>query len=162
LRTSLRDGVDRSSTVVVRSRAVDSARGQPHDGDEEVVDGPDRRHELLEVDGLPDVRVGVEVVGGQHVLLRLGGREHNDGDPTEDVVPLHLTKHLAPVASRQKLLPRTTMQDAGGGESQFKKEAREGSKAALAAMLATAERMPDLLAMRRRAWETGLVGRAKV
>jgi len=63
-----------------------------------------------------------------------------------------------PVTAR----PRTTMHNAGGGESKFKKAAREGSKAALAAMLATAERMPDLLAMRRRAWETGLVGRAKV
>jgi len=64
-----------------------------------------------------------------------------------------LTDPQAPVIPRQKSLPRTTMQSAGGGESQFKKEAREGSKAALAAMLATAERMPDLLAARRAYWE---------
>ena len=64
-----------------------------------------------------------------------------------------LTDPQAPVMPRQKPLPRTTMQSAGGGESQFKKEAREGSKAALAAMLATAERMPDLLAARRAYWE---------
>jgi hypothetical protein len=57
-----------------------------------------------------------------------------------------LTQPETPVAP----LPRTTMQSAGGGESQFKKEAREGSKAALAAMLATAERMPDLAAIRQR------------
>jgi hypothetical protein len=36
-------------------------------------------------------------------------------------------------------------------------EAREGSKAALAAMMAAAERLPDLLAMRQRAWDAGLV-----
>src|SRR5271170_2708481 len=36
--------------------------------------------------------------------------------------------------------------------------AHEGSKTALAAMLAAAERLPDLLAMRRRAWEAGQDG----
>jgi DNA-binding transcriptional MocR family regulator len=55
----------------------------------------------------------------------------------------------APVTPGQ----RTNQQSAGGGESQFKKEAREGSKAALAAMLATAERLPDLLKARREVME---------
>jgi len=50
---------------------------------------------------------------------------------------------------------RTNQQSAGGGESKFKKEAREGSRAALAAMLAGAARLPDLLAARRQAWEGG-------
>jgi hypothetical protein len=49
------------------------------------------------------------------------------------------------------------MQDAGGGESKHKQEAREGSKATLAAMLATAARLPDLLAARREAWEAGQI-----
>jgi hypothetical protein len=49
----------------------------------------------------------------------------------------------------------TTLHNAGGGESKFKKEAREGSRAALAAMLAGAARLPDLLAARRQAWEAG-------
>ena len=64
-----------------------------------------------------------------------------------------LTQPEAPVMPR----PRTSMQNAGGGESKLKKEAREGSKAALSAMLAAAERLPDLLAARRRAWAAGLV-----
>ena len=38
------------------------------------------------------------------------------------------------------------------------KEAREGSRSTLAAMLAGAERLPDLLAARRAAWEGGLLG----
>ena len=55
---------------------------------------------------------------------------------------------------------RTTMQSAGGGESKLKKEAREGSKAALAAMLGAAKGLPDLLAARRTALEARLLGRA--
>jgi hypothetical protein len=53
--------------------------------------------------------------------------------------------------------PRTSMQNAGGGESKKNQEAHEGSRVALAAMLAAAERLPDLLAMRRRAWADGMV-----
>jgi len=50
------------------------------------------------------------------------------------------------------------MQNAGGGESnQQKLEAHKGNRAAMAAMLASAARMLDLLAMRRRAWEGRLV-----
>jgi hypothetical protein len=72
-----------------------------------------------------------------------------------------LTTPEVPVAPRQKPpqrpLPRTTMQDAGGGESKFKEEARGGRIATLAAMLATAERMPDLLKARREAWASGAI-----
>jgi hypothetical protein len=53
--------------------------------------------------------------------------------------------------------PATTLHNAGGGESKFKKEAHEQDRGALAAMLAGAARLPDLLAMRRQAWEGGLV-----
>ena len=60
-----------------------------------------------------------------------------------------LTDPEAPLTPR----PRTTMQDAGGGEREEIQEAREGSRATLAAMLAAAERMPDLLAMRRAVFE---------
>jgi 8-oxo-dGTP diphosphatase len=44
--------------------------GQSHDADEEVVDLPDRVHELLELHRLADVGVGVQRVAAQHVLLR--------------------------------------------------------------------------------------------
>ena len=64
-----------------------------------------------------------------------------------------LTQPEAPVSPAN----RTTMQKARGGESQFKKEAREGSKATLAAMLETAGRLPDLLAARVAAWNAGKV-----
>jgi hypothetical protein len=43
-----------------------------------------------------------------------------------------------------------------GGEQQ-KQEAHKDNRAAMAAMLASAARMLDLLAMRRRAWEGRLV-----
>ena len=68
-----------------------------------------------------------------------------------------LTDPEQPVQPRQRATPRTTMQIAGGGESKQKKEARESDRAALAAMLATAERLPDLLAARRQAWAAGRV-----
>lgn len=61
-----------------------------------------------------------------------------------------LTQPEEPVSPRQ----RTNRQSAGGGESKKKQEAREGSKTALAAMLAEAERLPDLLARRRAYWLT--------
>ena len=41
----------------------------------------------------------------------------------------------------------------------IKKEAREQRRATLATMVAAAERLPDLLAMRRRVWEGGRVSR---
>ena len=68
-----------------------------------------------------------------------------------------LTDPDAPVTPR----PRTNRQRAGGGESEQKKEAREGSKAALAAMLEAAGRLPDLLAARLAAWNAGQVQPAK-
>jgi hypothetical protein len=65
-----------------------------------------------------------------------------------------------PVTPRPNGPCRTTMQNAGGRESKQKQEALKGDRAAMAAMLASAARMPDLLAMRRRAWEGRLVRRA--
>src|SRR5690554_135690 len=57
-----------------------SAAGQADDQDEEVVDLAHHGDEPLEVHGLGDVGVGVEVVAAQDVLLRLGGGEDDDGD----------------------------------------------------------------------------------
>ena len=66
-----------------------------------------------------------------------------------------LTQPAGAVAPR----PRTTMQKGEGGEREEKKAAREGSKAALAVMLAEATKLPDLLALRRAAWAAGMVAR---
>jgi hypothetical protein len=51
----------------------------------------------------------------------------------------------------------TTGQFGRGEETKEKKGARESSKGVLAAMLAEATRMPDLLAARRQAFAAGLV-----
>ena len=59
----------------------------------------------------------------------------------------------APVAPCPKGHWRTTLQNAGGGERKLNQEAREQGRGALASMLAGAARLPDLLAMRRAAWE---------
>jgi DNA-binding transcriptional MocR family regulator len=52
---------------------------------------------------------------------------------------------------------RTTLHNAGGGERKLKQEAHEHDRGALASLLAAAERLPDLLMLRRKAWEGGLV-----
>jgi DNA-binding transcriptional MocR family regulator len=67
-----------------------------------------------------------------------------------------------PVTPRQPEPPvfpcdRTDQQDAGGGESKKKQEARGSSNSAVIAMLEAARRLPDLLALRRKAWEAGRV-----
>ena len=66
-----------------------------------------------------------------------------------------LTTPEAPVEPR----PRTSMQRAEGGEREEKQAAREGSRTVLAAMLAEASRLPDLLKARRDAWAAGMVAR---
>ena len=52
---------------------------------------------------------------------------------------------------------RTTGKTCRGGIQARKQEARESSRTVLATMLAEAARLPDLLAMRRRAFAAGLV-----
>ena len=59
----------------------------------------------------------------------------------------------APVAAGPKGHWRTTLHNAGGGESKFKKEAHEHDRGALATMLAGAARLPDLLTARREVME---------
>ena len=61
------------------------------------------RDELLEVDRLGDVGVGVQLVAAQHVLLGLGGREHDDRDRRRSGSALIAAEHLAAVASRGRL-----------------------------------------------------------
>ena len=68
-----------------------------------------------------------------------------------------LTEPEGAVGPRRGVCRRTSMQKAGGGENKQKKGACESSKGVLAAMLAEAARLPDLLAMRRRAFAAGLV-----
>lgn len=50
----------------------------------------------------------------------------------------------------------TTGQNGGGGESEIRKEAQEGRKAQLAEMMRAAAGMPDLLLMRRQAFDAQL------
>src|SRR5699024_6404759 len=78
-----------------RSARWVSALRQAHDGDEEVVDLADDLNELIEVDRLGDVGVGVQTVATHYVLLRLGGGEHDHGDVGELVVALDLLEDFA-------------------------------------------------------------------
>src|SRR5689334_12569775 len=96
----------RGSTMVaatwrMRSATWSSTRRQLHDADEELVDLPDHLDELLEVDGLGDVRVGVQLVPAQDGLVGRRGGEHHHRDAAEVVVVLDLGEHLPAVAARQ-------------------------------------------------------------
>src|SRR4051794_25032631 len=80
----------------------DSAAARELDhGDEELVDLAHHLDEAVEVDGLGHVRVGVQLVGAQHVLLELGGGEDDHGDLLQPLVRLDLGQHLAAVLARQ-------------------------------------------------------------
>src|SRR5579862_8863305 len=74
---------------------------QADQGQEEVVDLPDRVDEVLEVDRLGDERVGVQRVAAQDVLLGARGGQHHDGDEEQVRVLLDLGEHLQAVAPRQ-------------------------------------------------------------
>lgn len=63
----------------------------------------------------------------------------------------------APVTGGLRRPRRSNRPLVEGGESQQKKEANEGRKTMLRAMLAEAARMPDLLALRRARFAAGLV-----
>ena len=62
------------------ARAISEPTRQLDDGDEELVDLAHDLDEAVEVDRLGHVGVGVQVVGAQHVLLGLGGRQHDHRD----------------------------------------------------------------------------------
>src|ERR1051325_8691263 len=67
----------------------------------ENVDRSHHHDELLEVDRLRHVTVGMQVVRAQDVLLRLGGGEHDHRDALQALVGLDLLQHFAPVLLRQ-------------------------------------------------------------
>jgi hypothetical protein len=69
--------------------------------DEELVDLADRPHELIDVDRLCDVGVGVQLVALEDVFLRGGGGEHDHGDVAEVGVGLDLLEQLAAVVLGQ-------------------------------------------------------------
>ena len=66
-----------------------------------MVDLLDRVEETVEVDGLRDVGIGVQLVAAEHVLLRLRRGEDDDRDVLQLRVGLDLRQHLAPVAAGQ-------------------------------------------------------------
>src|ERR1051325_1709818 len=78
-----------------------SVRRERHHGQPENVDRLHHRDELLEVDRLRDVAVGVQVVALQHVLLRLGGGEHHHRNAAQMLIGLDLLQHFAAVLLRQ-------------------------------------------------------------
>ena len=71
------------------------------DGEEEVVDLADDLDELVEVDGLGDERVGMEVVAAEDVLFGLRRGQHDDGDLPQLRVGLDDREQLAAVEAGQ-------------------------------------------------------------
>ena len=92
---------DLSAGAMVGKRSGASARFardlMVDDGEPEDVDRLHHHDELLQVDRLGDVAVGVQVIGAQHVLLRLGGGEHHHRDGPQVSVALELLEHFPAV-----------------------------------------------------------------
>src|SRR5258706_555245 len=80
--------------------SVPVGRERDH-GEPEDVDRLDHHDEFLEIDGLGHVAVGVQVIGAQHVLFRLGGGEDHDRDALQCLVGLDFLQHFAAVLLRQ-------------------------------------------------------------
>jgi hypothetical protein len=71
--------------------------GELDDGQPKILDVIHHGDELLEIDGLGDVAVGVEVVGFQNVLFGFGGGQDYHGDGFEKRITLDLCEDLAAV-----------------------------------------------------------------
>src|SRR5947207_1377965 len=85
-------------TLCIYSMAIGRQR---HDGEPEDIDRAHHHDELLEVDRLGHIAVGVQVVGAQHVFFRLRGGEHHHGNALQRLVGLDVLQHLAAVLLRQ-------------------------------------------------------------
>src|SRR5208283_4616909 len=75
--------------------------GELDEGHEERVDLPDGVHEVLEVDGLADERVGVQRVAAHDVLFGPRRGQHDHRDHQQLVVLLQLGQHLQATAPWQ-------------------------------------------------------------
>src|ERR1700729_2685670 len=82
-------------------RCYSRSAGQADQGQEEVVNLPDRFDEVLEVDRLADERVGVQRVAAHDVLLGPRGGQHDHRDDEQFRILLHLGEHLEAAAARQ-------------------------------------------------------------
>src|SRR4029079_17646374 len=85
------------------------------DGQPEVFDGAHYRDELLQVHGLADVAVGVEVVAGQDVLVGRGGGQDHHRDALQGRIRLDLRQHLAAVFFGQVEVEQDQVGDRGLG-----------------------------------------------
>src|SRR5204862_7180044 len=77
--------------------AISRAPRQLDDAEPEVLDGAHDAHELIEIDRLGDVTVGVEVVARQDVLVGVGRGQHDHGNPAKVLIVLDLGKDLLAV-----------------------------------------------------------------
>src|SRR5713226_1198098 len=105
-----------SSTRTIGSSITAGSLRQLHDGQPEVLDRLDHGNQLLDIQRLGDVAVGVEVVSAGDVCLCLGGGQDDDGNPTEIHVPLDLRQDFAAVLARHVEVEQDEIGPGGAGE----------------------------------------------
>src|SRR5712692_2588038 len=113
-----------SSTRTTGSITAGSFR-QLHNRQPEVLDGLDDRDELLDIQRLRDVGVGLEVVGPGDIGLRPGGAQDHDRNPAEILVSLDLCQDFAAVLARQVEVEQDEIGSAGVGERVLSPEVGE-------------------------------------
>src|SRR5258705_3252062 len=101
------------------------ARWELHHTDEELVYLAHHRDELLEVDRLGHVGVGVQLVAAQDVLVRLGCGEHHHRNLAQLLVRLDFLEHLPAVAAGQVEVQQHQVGPHGVGEPALAAEVGE-------------------------------------
>src|SRR5712692_10871806 len=113
-----------SKTRTTGSITAGSIR-QLHNGQPEVLDGLDHGDELLDIQRLGDVSVGVEVIGAGDIGRCLGGGQDDDGNPPEILVALDLCQDVTAVLARQVEVEQDEIGPDGAGERVLSPEVSE-------------------------------------
>src|SRR5688572_30272258 len=71
------------------------------DAEPEIFDRLHYPDELIQIDRLRDIAVGVQVITLQHVLFILRGRQHDDWNAFQRLLGLDLSQYLTAVFSRE-------------------------------------------------------------
>src|ERR1700722_757477 len=107
---------------------------QRHHRQPEALDGAHDGDELLEIDRLGDVAIGVQLVALDDVVLGFRGGEHHHRNDAQPRIGFHLAQHLAAVLARQVEIEKDQVGRRGVGMNALALEERQRFNAVLGVM----------------------------